>query len=198
MRLAQVRARRKRKFVSTTDSKHNLPIAENILDRQFTVEKPNQKWVADTTYIDTRVGWIYLTTIPDLFSRRIVGWKISERIDAQLATDALQMALTLRQPSPGLIVHTDRGSQFCSEAFQNLISEHDGKPGMSRKGNCWDNAVMESFYRSLKAECVYRGNYICALDVQRSLNHYIEQYYNRVRLHSTSGYVSPCNFELAV
>jgi transposase InsO family protein len=196
MQRAQIRARRKRRFVSTTDSSHRLPIAENLLNREFTAEKANQKWVADTTFIDTSTGWIYLTTILDLFSRKIVGWKIGDRIDAKLAAEALQMAIALRQPKPGLIIHTDRGSQFCSETFQNLISEHDFLPSMSRKGNCWDNAVMESFYRSLKTECVYWENYVCQLDVQRSLNHYIEQYYNRIRLHSSLGYVSPVKFEL--
>ncbi len=197
MRQACIAARCKRRFVTTTDSRHSLPVAENLLDRNFTAQEPNQKWVADTTYIDTRTGWIYLTTILDLFSRRIVGWKISDRIDAQLAVDALQMAITIRQPKSDLIVHTDRGSQFCSEAFQKRIADNHYRPSMSRKGNCWDNAVMESFYRSLKTECVYWENYVCQLHVQRSLNKYIEQYYNRIRLHSSLGYVSPIQFELA-
>ena len=198
MRDAGIVARRKRRFVSTTDSRHTLPVAENLLDRDFTAEQPNQKWVADTTFINTRIGWIYLTTVLDLFSRKIVGWKISDRIDAQLAVEALQMAIALRRPKPGLMVHTDRGSQFCSETFQKLIIDNHYRPSMSRKGNCWDNAVMESFYRSLKTECVYWENFVCQLDVQRSLNHYIEQYYNRIRLHSSLGYVSPVQFELAV
>ena len=198
MRKAGIQARRKRKFVSTTDSNHQLPVAENLLNRDFTAAKPNQKWVADTTYIGTDLGWIFLTTIMDLFSRRIIGWKISDRIDAQLAADALQMAIRLRRPDPGLIVHTDRGSQFCSETFQNLLLNHDLVPSMSRRGNCWDNAVMESFYRSLKTECVCWENYVCSLDVQRSLNKYIEQYYNRIRRHSSLDYVSPVEFELAI
>lgn len=198
MRIAKIQARGKRRFVTTTDSNHGLPVAENLLNRDFTAEKPNQKWVADTTYIGTTAGWVYLTTILDLFSRRIVGWEVSDRIDASLAVAALQMAFTLRQVEPGLIVHTDRGSQFCSEAFQGLILEHQGQPSMSRRGNCWDNAVMESFYRSLKTECVYWEKYVCLLDVRRSLNKYVEQYYNRVRLHSSLNYVCPVDFELAV
>jgi transposase InsO family protein len=197
MRAAGIAARRRRKFVTTTDSNHKLAVADNLLAREFTAEKPDQKWVGDTTFINTLAGWVYLTTILDLFSRKIVGWKISQTIDAELAVGALQMAMTLRQPVAGLIVHTDRGSQFCSHAFQDLIADNDARASMSRKGDCWDNAPMESFYRSLKAECVYWEKYVCQLHVQRSLNKWIEQYYNRSRRHSSLGYVSPVEFELS-
>ncbi len=198
MRENDIAAKTKRKFKQTTDSNHEFPIAENLLDRQFTQSEPNRAWVSDITYIPTREGWLYLATVQDLFSRKIVGWSMSHRIDRQLVIDALGMAVSNRHPPPGLLHHSDRGSQYASGDYQELLQEHGMTCSMSRKGNCWDNAVMESFYRSIKAELIYHEDYQTREEARRAIFEYIEVFYNRVRRHSTLGYLSPLDYELAL
>ena len=196
MREAGIRARNKPKFrVVTTDSNHDLPIAPNRLNQQFTVSKLNQVWLTDFTYIPTREGFSYLCAFKDLCSRRIVGWAISRKIDAQLALAALDQAVALRDPNPGLIIHSDRGSQFASHAFRKRLHECQFLQSMSRKGNCYDNAPMESFFKSFKVEEVYHEKYETHEHATRAANDYIERFYNPKRLHSALGYVSPNEFE---
>lgn len=198
MRVAGIAAKTRRKFKLTTDSRHDLPVAENVLDRHFQAERPNQAWVSDITYIPTREGWLYLATVEDLYSRRIVGWAMNSRINSRLVVDALQMAVDRRQPDAGLIVHSDRGSQYCSDHYQRLLREHEIRCSMSRKANCWDNAPMESFYRTLKVELVYWRDYATRHEAEQSIAKFIEAFYNRRRRHSTLGYVSPVEYELAL
>ncbi len=196
MKDAQIPARSKRKFrVATTDSKHNLPIAPNLLNRQFAVKTPNLVWLTDITYIATNNGFVYLCTVEDLCSRRIVGWSVSRKIDTQLALAALQQAFDLRAPSPGLIVHSDRGCQFASLEYSQCLASHGLRQSMSRKGNCWDNAPMESFFRSFKVEEVYWNQYATHEQVARAVSNYIDRFYNRVRRHSSLDYVSPIDYE---
>lgn len=190
-----LKARHKRRFRTTTDSRHGLPVAENILDRSFTVDKPNAAWVTDITYIWTQEGWLYLAVILDLFSRRAVGWSMSERMTRQLALDALTMGLSLRQPHRDLLHHSDRGSQYASHDYRELMSAHGIVCSMSRKGNCWDNAVAESFFATLKTELVYKSNWATRLQARAAIFEYIEVFYNRSRLHSSLGYVTPAAFE---
>lgn len=197
MRLAGIAAKTRRKFRSTTDSKHDRPVAPNLLERTFSVERANQVWLTDLTYIPTREGWLYLCTVEDLYSRRIVGWATSPLIDSRLVVEALQRAIARRQPLPGLIVHSDRGSQYCSEHFQELLARRGLRSSMSRKGDPYDNAPMESFYRTLKVELVYWEDYHTRGEASRSLADYIEGFYNRRRRHSSLGYVSPVQFEQA-
>lgn len=197
MRAAGIVAKTRRKFKVTTDSKHNLPVADNLLARDFSPEKTNQAWVTDITFIPTREGWLYLATVEDLFSRRIVGWAMSSRIDSRLVVDALQMAIDRRRPMIGVIVHSDRGSQYCSEHYQRLLEKYGLRCSMSRKGNCWDNAPMESFYRTLKVELVYWEDYDSRDQAQRSIAEFIEAFYNRRRRHSTIDYRSPVDYEMA-
>jgi transposase InsO family protein len=186
----------KQKFkVNTTDSNHNSPIAENVLDRNFTVSAANNVYVGDITYIHTQEGWLYLATVIDLFSRKIVGWSMSEHMKVSLVNDALLMALNTRKPSKGLIWHTDRGSQYASTDHRALLAEHGIIQSMSRKGNCWDNAVAESFFHSLKTELVYHENYETRAQANQSIFEYIEVFYNRMRLHSSNNYMSPVKFE---
>jgi len=198
MRENDIAAKTKRKFKHTTDSNHEFPIAENLLDRQFTQSEPNRAWVSDITYIPTREGWLYLATVQDLFSRKIVGWSMSHRIDRHLVIDALGMAVNNRRPPPGLLHHSDRGSQYASGDYQQLLEDHGMTCSMSRKGNCWDNAVMESFYRSIKAELIYHEDFQTREEARRAIFEYIEVFYNRVRRHSTLGYLSPLNYELSL
>lgn len=188
---------RKRRFRVTTDSRHSYPVAPNALNRDFTVSAPNKVWVTDITYIWTREGWIYLAAILDLFSRRVVGWSADSYIDRTLALDALGMALRTRHPEPGLIHHSDRGIQYASGDYQKLLSEHGITCSMSRKGDCWDNAVAESFFSTLKAELVYRNDYVSRSQARASIFDYIEAFYNGRRRHSTLGYVSPVEHESA-
>lgn len=190
-----LRSRVKRKFVITTDSDHFEPIADNILNRDFSAERPNEKWVADITYIATAEGWLYLAAVMDLFSRRIVGWSMSEFIDASLATSALQMAVEQRGPDAGLIHHSDRGVQYASGDYQNILQECKMTCSMSRKGNCWDNAVMENFFGSLKCEWVQDRVFATRQAAKESLFNYIEMFYNRQRRHASLGYVSPAAYE---
>ena len=188
-------SRIKRKFVVTTNSDHALAIAENILNRNFTADRPNQKWVADITYIPTKMGWLYLAVVMDLFSRRIVGWSMSDTIDSALVQSAMRMALTDRHPSDGLIHHSDRGVQYASGDFQDLLKDNKAICSMSRKGNCWDNACVESFFGSLKNEWVRGKIYETFDDAKKDIFNYIEMFYNRKRRHESLGYVSPMVYE---
>ncbi len=197
MSQAGVAAKTKRKFRCTTDSNHGLPVAENIVDRQFDPPAPNQTWTADITYIPTREGWLYLAVVEDLHSRQIVGWSMSERIDSRLVVDALAMAVARRLPGEGLVSHSDRGSQYASEHYRRLLSGHGITCSMSRRANCWDNAPMESFFASLKKELVHDEDYQTRAEARASLFEYIEVFYNRIRRHSSLGYRSPVEYERA-
>ena len=195
MRLAGVRVKKKKRFRITTDSRHNLPVAPNLLQRQFDVPEPNCAWVGDITYIWTSEGWLYLATVMDLFSRQIVGWSLQSRMTQRLVSDALLMAIWRRCPAPGLIFHSDRGSQYCSLYFQNLLKAHKIQSSMSRKGDCWDNAVMERFFGSLKSERINFRNYRTREAARQDIVAWIEMFYNSKRRHSYLGYVSPREFE---
>ena len=196
MRENQIRARNKPRFkVSTTDSNHDSPIAPNRLNQQFTVAKINQVWLTDFTYIPTNEGFSYLCAYKDLCSRRIVGWAMSRNIDTELAIKALSQAIALRQPKAGLIIHSDRGSQFASKTFRKRLKDCDFLQSMSRKGNCYDNAPMESFFKTFKTEEVYHEKYESHEQAVRAANDYIERFYNPKRLHSTLDYISPVEFE---
>jgi transposase InsO family protein len=196
MRKEGIRAITVRKFrVTTTDSKHDLPIAPNRLDQDFKAQGTNQVWLTDFTYIALKEGFTYLCTVQDLYSRRIVGWATSFKIDAALALDALDQAIALRQPKSGLIVHSDRGSQFASNVYRDRLNKRHFLQSMSRKGNCYDNAPMESFFKSFKTEEVYQNNYQTHEEASRAAANYIERFYNRIRLHSALGYRSPMDFE---
>jgi len=191
-----LRCKTQKKFKATTNSKHDLPIAENILQREFDVKEPNRVYVGDITYIWTRDGWLYLAVVIDLFSRKIVGWSMAERMQATLVNDALMMAVWARKPAKGLVWHTDRGSQYASNSHRTLLAQHGIVQSMSRKGNCWDNAVSESFFHTLKTELVHHENYQSRDDATKSVFEYIEVFYNRQRFHSKNGYLSPVAFEL--
>ena len=195
MRLAGVSAKQRRKFKVTTTSRHNLPVEPNILSRQFSAPEPDTVYASDITYIRTYEGWLYLAVIIDLCSRRIVGWSFSERIDRKLVLNALQMAIWRRRPSSGLLFHSDRGSQYCSGEFGMYLRENGIKASMSRKGNCWDNAVCESFFGTLKTECVVGNVYRTRLEAKTDIIDYIEMFYNCKRMHSYLGYLSPMKFE---
>jgi putative transposase len=195
MRDHQLKPVWKRKFVHTTDSKHNLPVFENVLDRQFTPVAANQAWVADITYIRTGSGWLYLAAVLDLYSRKVIGWAMAPSMPAELLCTALQMAICQRQPPPGLIVHSDRGSQYASQAYRDLLDRHRLIGSMSRKGNCWDNAVMERFFLNLKMERVWRRDYANHQEAICDITDYIVGFYNSQRLHSTLGYRPPNAFE---
>ena len=188
-------SRVKRRFVVTTDSKHNQPVAENLLDRDFAGSAPNRKWTADITYIPTAEGWLYLSAVMDLYSRRIVGWSMSADIDAELVCDALRMAVLQRQPDDGLMHHSDRGRQYTAGDFVKLLNEHKITCSMSRKGNCWDNAVMESFFGSLKTEWTLGKSYKTRAEAMQDIFKYVEVFYNRKRRHASLGYVSPAAYE---
>lgn len=204
MREAGIQAKSQRKFrVTTTDSNHTQPVAENVLNREFTAETRNQKWVADITYIATLEGWLYLAAVIDLFTRKVVGWSMSERIDSRLVVDALEMAVSRELPASsqlsgaGLVAHSDRGVQYASEHDQGVLTEYDIKCSMSRQANCWDNAPAESFFATLKKELVHHETYATREAARVSLFDYIEVFYNRERRHSALGDVSPAAFEEA-
>ncbi len=182
-------------FVVTTDSKHDLPVAENKLNQDFTASKPNQKWVTDITYIPTKEGWLYLAVVLDLYSRKVVGWAMDEHMERSLVMSALRMALLARKPHKELLHHSDRGSQYASNDYQKLLDDNKITCSMSRKGNCYDNAVMESFFATLKQERVYHQHYQSRQQAKQDLFEYIEVWYNRKRTHSTLGYMSPEEFE---
>jgi transposase InsO family protein len=187
---------RKRPYKATTDSNHSQPVAENVLDRQFEVEAPNVAWVTDITYIWTAEGWLYLAAILDLFSRRVVGHATSERIDRALVLAALQNAVARRSPEAGLVHHSDRGSQYASDDYQAALEEIGVVCSMSRKGNCWDNAVAESFFATLKTELVYTRRFATRAEAREAIFHFIEVFYNRRRRHSSIDYMAPVDFEI--
>ena len=198
MREAGVRARYRKKYKVTTDSNHKKPIFENVLERQFTAARPDQAYVSDITYVWTQEGWLYLTVFIDLFSRRVVGWSMSSRMKTKAVTDALRMALWRRCPEAGLVVHSDRGSQYASKAYRRLLQANGFVGSMSRKGDCWDNAVAESFFASLKKERVQWRHYQTRAEAQQDILDYIVMFYNSRRLHSTLDYSSPNDFESAM
>ena len=195
MRKHGLRSVWKRKFIHTTDSRHALPVSSNILNRQFNPTRPNQAWVADITYIRTRSGWLYLAVVLDLFARKVVGWAMAPDMQATLVCRALQLAIAQRQPAAGLIVHSDRGSQYASAAHQALLSKHRLIGSMSRKGNCWDNAVMERFFLNLKMERVWQTDYANHAEATNDIADYIVSFYNSQRLHSKLGNLPPNAFE---
>jgi len=188
----------KRKFRITTDSKHNQPIAPNLLKRQFTVDQPNRCWVGDITYIPTDQGWLYLATVIDLYSRQVVGWSMANHMRAELVNDAMNMAINLRKPDKGLIWHTDRGSQYASESHLQILQKYGIKQSMSRKGDCWDNAVAESFFHTLKTELVNHCKFKNRLEAKNVIFEYIQVFYNRIRAHSAIFYLAPAQFELKI
>lgn len=196
MKKHRIAAKTKRKFVPcTTDSRHANPVAENVLDREFSAELPNQKWAVDITYIPTDQGWLYLAGVIDLCSRMIVGWSMAGHMRCELVSDALQMAIDRRQPGGQLLHHSDRGIQYTCEDYMHLLQSHSLQPSMSGKGNCWDNAAMESFWATLKTELVHHDKYANHDQARASIFEYIEVFYNRKRLHSSIGYKSPEAFE---
>lgn len=191
-----LRAKAARKYKATTNSNHTLPVAPNLLEQDFSATAPNQKWVSDITYIATDEGWLYLAVVVDLYSRRVVGWAMSERMMAKLVCDALQMALWCRKRPRGVIVHSDRGSQYCSGDYQRLLQDNGLVCSMSKKGDCYDNAAMESWNHSLKVEAIHGERFVTRQAAKDQVFEYIEVYYNRKRLHSRLGYLSPEAFEL--
>jgi len=199
MREEGLRAKTRRRFVPrTTDSRHDNPIAENLLDRQFEADAPDRKWVVDITYIATAEGWLYLAGVLDLFSRKIVGWSMQDHLGWSLVGDALAMALSRRQPAAGMLHHSDRGVQYTCDDYQRILALHGITASMSATGDCYDNAAMESFWATLKTELVYREHYATRAEARRSIFEYIESFYNRQRIHSSLGYVSPETFEAAL
>lgn len=190
-----LRVVRTRKRKVTTDSDHTFNIAPNLLDRDFSASAPNQKWAGDISYIWTREGWLYLAVIIDLYSRRVIGWAVSNRMKKDLAIRALQMAINLRQPEPGCLHHTDRGSQYCSHAYQKILRGQGFQVSMSGKGNCYDNSAVETFFKTLKAELVWRQNWITRRQAEMTLFEYINGFYNSRRRHSALGWKSPLAFE---
>jgi putative transposase len=196
MRDEGIVAKTARKFrCTTTDSHHDLPVADNVLDRQFNPCAANETWLADITYIPTRAGWLYLAAVEDLYSRRVVGWSMAEHMESRLVVDALAMAVQRRLPDEGLLAHSDRGSQYASEHYQLLLAKHDIDCSMSRRGDCWDNAPMESFFASLKKELVHDADFATRAEARAALVEYIEVFYNNQRRHSSLGYVSPAEYE---
>ena len=196
MRDNDIKAKTARKFrVRTTDSDHDLPVADNLLDRQFNPSGANEAWVADITYIPTREGWLYLAAVEDLYARRVVGWAMAEHRDSRLVVDALEMAVQRRLPSEGLLAHSDRGSQYASEHYQLLLARHGIACSMSRKADCWDNAPMESFFASLKKELIHGADFATRAEARVAIVEYIEVFYNSKRRHSSLGYVSPAEYE---
>ena len=195
MRQAGIRAKTVKKWRATTQSNPRLPVAENTLNRQFTVAHPNQVWAGDLTYVWTTEGWLYLAVILDLYSRLVVGWAMGHRLTVELAEQALTMALANRNPLAGLLHHSDRGSQYAATSYQLVLTTHGITTSMSRRGNCWDNACVESFFGTLKRELVYHRHYATREDAKRDIFEYLEVFYNRKRRHSTLGYDSPAEYE---
>jgi transposase InsO family protein len=191
-----LKARRKRRFKATTDSNHAMPVAENVLDRKFEVDAPNVAWVTDITYVWTSEGWLYLAAILDLFSRRVVGFAMSERIDRALVLQALTAAVGRRAPNAGLVHHSDRGSHYASNDYQAALDALGVVCSMSRKGNCWDNAVGESFFATVKTELVYQRRFATREEAREAIFEFIEVFYNRQLRHSSIGYLSPVDYEM--
>jgi putative transposase len=190
-----LRAKAKKKYKVTTDSKHNLPIAANLLNRDFSTTGPNQKWVGDISYINTEEGWMYLAVVIDLYSRAVIGWSMQSTMSCQLVCDALIMALYRRGFPKQVMFHSDRGSQYCSRAYQKILKQYEMICSMSRKGNCWDNAIAESFFHTIKVELTHTERYKTRELAKQSIFHYIEVYYNRSRRHSALGSIAPEVFE---
>ena len=196
MRDSGIRAKAGRKFrVRTTDSKHGLPVAPDLVERKFSADAPNKLWVADITYIPTGEGWLYLASIVDVFSRRVVGWSMAAHMKTSLVLSALTMALKARHPASGLVHHSDRGSQYASKAHRKVLEVHGIACSMSRAADCYDNALKESFFHSLKVECVHGVSFPTRDAARAAVFDYIETFYNRERLHSALGYTSPVEFE---
>ena len=189
-----LRCKQKRKFKATTNSKHTLPVAPNLLAREFTVSVPNQAWVSDITYIPTAEGWLYLAGIKDLFSGELVGYALNERMTKDLVIQALFRAVRNQKPKPGLILHSDRGSQYCAHDYQKVLVQFDMRPSMSRKGDCWDNSPMESFWGTLKNELVHHRQYSTRYQAKQEITEYIEIFYNRQRKQARLGFLSPVAF----
>lgn len=199
MREMGLQAKTKRRFVPcTTDSHHDNPIAENLLGRDFQAEQPNRKWVVDITYIRTNEGWLYVAGVLDLFSRKVVGWSMQDHAGWELVGAALKMALTHRRPPAGMLHHSDRGTQYTCDEYRRVLASHGITVSMSATGDCYDNAAMESFWSTLKRELVHHEQYATRAEARRSIFEYIEAFYNRQRLHSSLGYVSPETFEAAL
>ncbi len=196
MRAHGIRAKQARRFRVTTESAHGLTVAPNHLARQFTVTAPNRVWMGDMTYVPTAEGWCYLAVLLDAFSRRVVGWAVDRQLTAALPLAALQRALATRRPPPGLLHHSDRGIQYASTAYQAALGRYGLQGSMSRRGDCWDNAVVESFFPSLKGERLHERRYATREQLHQDLEEYIERFYNRQRRHSTLGHLSPAMFEL--
>ncbi len=195
MKQNNIRAHRTRKHKATTDSNHRFNVAPNLLDRDFSASGPNQKWAGDISYIWTREGWLYLAVILDLYSRRVIGWAASNRMKKDLAIRALDMAINLRQPPPGCLHHTDRGSQYCSHDYQKILRKQGFQVSMSGKGICYDNSVVETFFKSLKAELIWRQTWTTRREAEAALFQYINGFYNPRRRHSALGWKSPLAFE---
>jgi transposase InsO family protein len=195
MKSLGLRVKMKRRYKNTTDSNHNLPIAPNFLNRDFYASSPDTKYVGDITYISTGEGWLYLAVVIDLYSRKVVGWSMADNMKVSLVNDALNMAIKHRRPDDGLLWHTDRGSQYASYSHKDLLQKHKIVQSMSRKGNCWDNAVAESFFKTLKSDLVYQTYFYTKNQAKREIFEYIEFYYNRIRSHSYLGNLSPSRFE---
>lgn len=195
MRKMEIKAKTKGRFKTTTDSKHDLPIAPNLLNQNFKTDKPDQVWCADLTYLRTMEGWVYLAVIIDLFSRRIVGWSMRDNMRKGLVLEALEMALKSRNPGPKTIHHSDRGSQYCSDAYRRRLDAYNIRASMSRKGNCYDNAVVESFFHTLKTEHVYFQTFFTKDQAKQSVFEFIEVFYNRIRIHSGLDFNSPVRYE---
>jgi len=195
MRLNGWRAKAAKKFKATTNSNHKLPVAPNLLQQNFSACKPDEKYVSDITYIWTEEGWLYLAVVMDLYSRMVVGWSMSERMTSKLVIDALQMAIWRRKMPRNVIIHSDRGSQYCSHEYQKILAENGFICSMSKKGDCYDNASMESWNHSLKVEAIHGEKFLTRSDAKNHVFDYIDVYYNRKRLHSKLGYLSPVNFE---
>lgn len=199
MAAEQVRGCRRRRYTpSTTDSRHDRPVAKNLLDRRFDASLPNRKWAADITYVPTKEGWLYLAAVIDLCSRKIVGFATADHLESDLVSEALKTAVRQRRPSPGLLHHSDRGSQYAGDDYQHLLHRCGMIGSMSRRGDCWDNAVIESFWGTLKSECVHRDDYATRHQAAGAIADYIETFYNRRRLHSALGYRSPESFEASL
>jgi putative transposase len=190
-----IAAKTARKFRCTTDSNHDLPVADNLLDRHFDPAAPNESWVADITYIPTREGWLYLAVVEDLYSRRVLGWSMAGQMESRLVVDALTLAVERRLPGAGLLAHSDRGSQYASDHYQRLLAQHGITCSMSRRADCWDNAPMESFFASLKKELVHDADFATQTEARAAIVEYIEVFYNNQRRHSSLGYVSPAEYE---
>ena len=195
MRENGLKAWQKRRFKRTTDSHHAWPVAPNLIEQNFSAERPNQKWNADLSYVWTSEGWLYLAIILDLFARRVVGWAVSDRLHKKLALEALRKTLAIRQPGKDLIHHSDRGSQYCSTAYQAELRKHGIQISMSGRGNCYDNSVVETFFKTLKSELVWRTVFQTRAEAKDAIGRYIDGFYNPVRRHSTLDFVSPVQFE---